>query len=132
MMNIAPLDYERYAVLVNPLSVPDAAHVDANPPPRRIEQIAQVSTKLSRPDSRAGEELKGHGSRPTDLRRKLTEHDPGHPLNAPHPTDLNWLYQIPNEAGKSIQDQPTIAPLTVVELYDRPGKTRGATVRISG
>ncbi len=97
MLNIAPLDYERYAVLVSPLLVPDAARVEAKPPPRHAEQLGPVSAALNRPGLRTGEGLNGSDSRPMELGPKTPERDPEHPLNGPHPTDLSLFFRRPSE-----------------------------------
>ncbi len=44
MSIITPLDYERYAVLVSPLLVPGAAHVEAKQVPRRVDQLSPVAS----------------------------------------------------------------------------------------
>ena len=132
MLNIAPLDYERWAVLVSPLLVPGAPHVEAKPPPRHAEHLGPVSAALSGTGSRAGEGLREPVSRLMGLRRKTLERDQARPLNEPHPTDLSLLFPLPNGIFNSAQNQPAIDPRIVMELYDHPENTRGTTVRISG
>ncbi|MFQ5763392.1 MAG: hypothetical protein ACE5GT_00545 [Rhodospirillales bacterium] len=132
MSEIAPLDYERWAVLVSPLLAPGAAYVEAKQPPRHAEQLGPVSAALNRPGSRAGEGLNGSDSRPMELGPKTLERDPEHPLNGPHPTDLNWFFQLPSGVRDSMQNQPALDPQKVTERYEFPEKPRGATVRLSG
>ncbi len=132
MLNIAPLDYERYAVLVNPLPAADARHIDAATPSRRVEQTDPVSTALGRADPQVGKEIKGRNFGLAVIKGEPIERDSEQPLNEPHPTDLNWFYQASNEARNSILDQPAIDPRAVIELYERPQKTPSAIVRVLG
>jgi len=132
MSDIAPLDYERWAVLVSPLLVPGAQQVEAKPPPRHAEQTGPVSAAPSGTGSRASGDQMGLGARPAKLPRRAFERDSEHPLNGPHPTDLNWFFRLPNETRDSMRDQPAIEPRRIVRLYEHPEKTRGTTVRVSG
>ena len=132
MVNIiAPLDYERWAVLVSPLLAPGAGHVEAKQPPRHAEQLGPVSGELNRPGSRTGEELRKPDFRLMGMRRKSLERDQEHALNGPHPTDLNWFFQLPSGVRDSMQDRPALDPRTVTGLYDRPESARGITVSVS-
>ncbi len=132
MLIIAPLDYERYAVLVSPLLVPGAQHAEAKPPPRRTEQLGPVNAALSGTGSRTGEGMREPVSRPMGLRRKTLELDQERLLNGPHPADLSLLFPLPNEIFNSARNQPALDPRKVTELYKHPETTRGSSVRISG
>ena len=107
MSAIAPLDYERWAVLVSPLLMPGAGHVGAKAPPRQAEQLGSVNATLSGTGSRAGEGLREPVSRSMGLGQISLERDPEHPLDGPHPTDLNWFFQLPGGFRESMQAQPT-------------------------
>lgn len=129
---IAPLDYERYAVLVNPLLAPGAEHTEAHPPTRQTEQPGPVNAALSGTSSRAGEGLREPVSRPMEVRRKSFERGPEPPLNEPYPTDLNWFFQLPSGVRESAQGRPVLDPWIVTGLYDHPETPRGATLSVSG
>ncbi len=132
MADIAPLDYERWTVLVSPLLAPGAAYVEAKPPPRHAEQLGPVSTALNRPVSRTGEGLKGSDSRPMELGPKTLECDPEHPLNGPEPTDLSLFFQRPSEICNLTQNQPAIDAWKAAGLCEHPESTHGTTVSDSG
>lgn len=132
MSDIAPLNYERWAVLVSPLQGQDAVHAGAKPTPKQLEQTGPVSAALSGTSSGAGETLKKSDSREIEARRKSLERESEHPLNGPHPTDLNWFFQLPGGVRESLQDRPVPGPRIVSGLYDRPEIMRGAAVSVLG
>jgi len=129
---IAPLDYERWAVLVNPLLVPGGQHGESGPSPRQAEQLGQVNASLSSTSSRAGEGLREPVSRSTGLRQETQKREPAPPLNGPHPTDFNWFFLLPNGSRGLMQDLSAPVSRIVAGLYDHPKTTRGATVSVSG
>ncbi|NQV84559.1 MAG: hypothetical protein HQ494_12135 [Rhodospirillales bacterium] len=132
MLNIAPLNYERWAVIVSPLQGQGAEHVEAQSSPRQVEQTGPVSAALSGTSSGAGETLRESDSRELEVRRNSFNRNPEHPLNRPHPTDLSLLFQLPIEILNSLRNKPTLDPRTVTGLYDRPENKRGTTVSVSG
>ncbi|MCH7485588.1 MAG: hypothetical protein IIC04_01195 [Proteobacteria bacterium] len=132
MLNIAPLEYERWAVLVSPLLIPEAERVGAKPPPRLAEPVDPVSAEIYRHGWVAGGRPKGPGTRSTEVPRKSHERNPEHPLEGPHPTDLNLLFRVPIEILESSQDRPVVDARNVTGLYEHPGNPLATTVRLSG
>lgn len=133
MLNIvAPLDYERWAVLVNPLLVPSAVQVEAKSPPRQAEQLGAVNAALNGTSSRAGEGLREPISRSMGLGRNSIERNSASPLTVPPPTDLNWFFQLPGGARGSMQDRPAIDPQKVAELYVSPETAPSTTLSVLG
>jgi len=132
MLDIAPLNYERWAVVVSPLQVPGGQHGESSPPLRQTERLGQVNASLSGTSSRAGEGLREPVSRSMELRQETHKRDPAPPLNGSYPTDFNWFFLLPDGIRNLMQDRPALDPRKVTGLYDHPESVRGATVSISG
>jgi len=131
-MEIAPLDYERYAVLVSPLLVPGAGPVQAKPPARAAGPAGPVSVDYNRAGPQASRGPNGHDPRLTGTGRRAFGDGSTQPASTPRPPDGNWFFQLPNETRESIQDQPAVDPRKATELYEHQDNARGATVRVSG
>lgn len=132
MFDIAPLNYERWAVIVSPLQVFDAWDVKPASPSRHAEQLTQVSATLSRLDSRTKESLIEQSIQPAKLRRKILKRKPEPPSITSHAAE--WLLSLPFPNGifNSARNQPALDPRKITELYKHPENTRGPAVRISG
>ena len=87
MAEIAPLNYERWAVIVSPLLVHDAPYVTPASGARHAEQLTQVSASLNRLDSRTKESLIEQNIRPPDARRKAPQREPEPSLTESHPSE---------------------------------------------
>ena len=132
MVDIAPLNYERWAVIVSPLLVSDAREVKPTTASRHAEQLTQVSAALSHLDSRKKEGLIEQNIQPMVLRRKTLERNSEPPLTESHPAEWLLLLPLPNGIFNSARNQPALDPRKITELYDHPETTRGPAVRISG
>ncbi|MDA1089574.1 MAG: hypothetical protein O3A85_04585 [Proteobacteria bacterium] len=130
MLNIAPLNYELWAVLVSPLQGQDAGQVEARPTPRQTKQTEPVSAALSGTSSGAGETLRKSDSRGMEARRNSFERDSEHPLNGPYPTDLNWLFQLSGGVRDSMQDRPIPDALKALHPVVRFGDRQRAAIAI--
>lgn len=102
MLNVAPLDYERYAVLVSPLEVPGIAAPRAVTPHREIEELAQTSSNLDRRASLAQNDLETRTDQRSGSQRHQADRETGHPSDSPHPTDFG----LPAELFESARQTP--------------------------
>ncbi len=132
MAEIAPLNYERWAVIVSPLQGAEAPGVLPASGARHAEQLAQVSASLNRMDSRTKESLIEQSFQPEIVRRKISKPKSEPPSITPHTAKWVLLQPLPNEIFASARDQPALDPRKVTELYKHPEITPGPTVRISG
>lgn len=130
---IAPMDYERYAVLFSPLLVPDAPRAEAPPPSRQVDQLDPVRPTFRRFDSRADHGLPdatfGLARNPAVV---LTERGTLQPSSATYAADQTWLFQLPNDLRETIQEPPNPLPATVTGLYGHEEKVSGSAVRVTG
>ncbi len=131
MVIIAPLDYERYAVFVSPLVVPEANPVGARIPPRQTEPTDPVSAEPDRAGRSAGDQVKASDSRTVEISPFTLDRDPEHPSNGPHPTAVSRLDQVPIQILDSPPDTSELMPRKVTELYESRYKTQSVTVRTS-
>ena len=131
MLNIAPLDYERYAVLVNPLLIPGPVNVAVKPPQRRTEPVNPASADLGNLGSSAGNAVKSLSAVPARTRTATPDRDLLYALNRPHPISLNRLAQVPSKIWEAEQFQPGTVPRRVAELYESPGEAPRETIRLS-
>ncbi len=132
MFDIAPLNYERWAVMVSPLlvdSTPDAKPASAA---RHAEQTAQLSVSPRLLGSRTGEGLIEQKIRPMEVPRKSLERNSEPPLNGQPPGEWLVILPLPNGIFNSAPSQPALDPAKVTELYKHSEPTRGPAVRISG
>ena len=132
MAEIAPLNYERWAVMFSPLWVHGAPNVTPASGTRHAEQLTQVSASLNRLDSRTNESLIEQSIQPMVMRRKIPKRE-SEPLSITSHTG-GWvlLQPLPNGIFNVAQNQPALDPRKVTELYKQPETTLGPAVRISG
>jgi len=131
MLNIAPLDYERYAALYGPSQMPVTAQTEITPSQRSIEEIDRANPARGRLDSSARENVKDPELLPGNLQQAQRERDPEHPLNGPFPTDLWGSYGIPVEILNATQTQLGPTSEKVAEIYGAQRKEITGTLRIS-
>ncbi len=132
MAEIAPLNYERWAVVVSPLQVSDAPEAKPTTASRHAEQLAQVSAAPSRLGSRPGEGSIGQNNQPVGLRPKTLERHSEPPVAESQPAEWVLLQPLPNGIFNAARNQPALDPRKITELYKHPEPTPGPSVRISG
>lgn len=131
MMIIAPLDYERYAVFVSPLLVPEANPAGARIPPRQTEPMDPVSAEPDRTGWSAGDQVKASDSRTVEIPPSTLDRGPEHPLIGPYPTEVRRLFQVPIQILESPPGPAELVPRKVTELYEFQDNTLSVTVRTS-
>ena len=132
MVDIAPLNYERWAVIVNPLQAPDTRGERAPAEARHTEQLIQVSPSLNRLDTRKKASLIEQTLMPAAVRRKIIERKPVASPVTSHPAGWVLRQPLPIEIFTSAGDQPAPDPGKVIELYTPPEIPPGPGVRLSG
>ena len=132
MAEIAPLNYERWAVIVNPLPAPDTWGERAPAVARHTEQLVQVSPSLNRLDTRKKESLIEQTLKPAAVRRKILERKPVASPVTSHPAGWVLRQPLPIKIFTSAGDQPAPDPGKVIELYTPPEIPPGPGVRLSG
>lgn len=132
MAEIAPLNYERWAVMVSPLLVPDAQNAKSTAASRHAEQLTQVSAAPSRLGSRTDEGSIGQNNQPVGLRRKTLDRRSESPATESRPAERLLSLPLPNGIFNTAQNQPALDPRKVTELYEHPETTRGRGVSILG
>lgn len=118
-MLIAPLSYERYAVLVSPLMVPDAQRVDVNTPVRRVEELSAVNPTSRYANSRAEPVTTGPAREKDAVQQKAPSYARPSPLHGPPPPDTKNFLPSASRAAGTLADEATVDPATVVKLYER-------------
>jgi len=131
MLIIAPLDYERYAVLVSPLLIPGVLHAEAKQPPKRVEQLRPVSPASSYSGSQTNEVPKNSGPRAVDVQKSTPAHNRVRPQRGPPATALSGVSRFPSGSHSLVEGQSPPSPQKVVGLYEHPENTRGTTMHIS-
>ncbi len=132
MSEIAPLNYERWAVVISPLVVSDPPGVLPGSGARHAEQLTQVGASLNRLDTRKKESLIEQSIQPVELRRKILKRKSEPPSITSHPAEWVLLQPRPNEIFNSDRNQPALGARKIVELYEHPDPTPVPAVRISG
>ncbi len=134
MVDVAPLNYERWAVIVSPLEVPGAQGGMYAVPLRHLEQLTQVSASLDNVDSRKKESLVEQAVKPPEARRKVPKPKPAPPPSPTTSHPAEWLLRqpLPMEVLASARNQSALDPRKITELYRPPESTPGSNVRVSG
>ncbi len=132
MLNIvAPLSYERYAVLVSPLLVPDVLPVTAKPPSRQVEQLAPVNPTSRRAGSHPEAVLKKSISQTVDVPQSSPVQSRTRPLHGPPLPDARNFLSLPVHSVGSMRDQTIPDPRKLVRLYEHPENPRAIAMNIS-
>lgn len=132
MFDIAPLNYERWAVMVSPLLVDSAPDVKSIAAARHAEEFTQLSASPRTLGSPIGEGLTEPDIRPEELRRKTLKRESEPASITSHPAEWLLVQPFPSGIFNSAPNQPALDPGKVTELYKHPEPTRGPAVRISG
>jgi len=132
MFDIAPPDYERWAVVVSPLQVPEYRDVTATSALRHTELLAQVSASLSHLDSRKKEGLAEQDVQSATLTRNTLKRSSEHPSTKSYSAKWGLLQPLPVGIYNTALNQSTLEPQKISKLYKSPETTRGLAVRISG
>jgi len=120
MAEIAPLNYERWAVIVSPMVTQGALNVRPPGEARHTEQLIQIAPSLGRLDSRKHESLIEQTLRPAEARRRLIERKRVAPPVTSHPGGLRLRQPLPREALDSAGNLPVPDSQTVTQLYTPP------------
>jgi len=131
-LNYAPLNYERWAVMVSPLHGIEAPGVVPGFGARQAEELTQVSAATSRLDSRKKESLIEQTIRPGKVRRKILKRKSAPPPLTSHPAGWALSQPLPDGIYASARNPLTVDPRKVTELYKHPEPARVPSVRISG
>ena len=134
MDGIAPFNYERWAVMVSPLLVPDVVGVKSAFGLRHDEQLTQVSASLGQLDSRKKESLIEQEVPPPPSQRNATKtQSPPPPLpTTSHPAEWLLRQPLPMAVIASARGQSAPDPRKITQLYTPPDSPPGSSVRISG
>ncbi len=131
-LNIAPLNYERWAVVVSPLHGLEAAGALPGSGVRHTEQLTQVSASLSHLDSRKKEGSIEQNIRSADMRRKAPKRNPAPSPVRSHPGGWVLSQPLPDGIFTAARNLTAPNPGKVVELYKRPEPAPAATLRVFG
>ncbi|MBC8339524.1 MAG: hypothetical protein ISR51_00175 [Rhodospirillales bacterium] len=134
MAEVAPLNYERWALIVSPMVTQGGLGVPPGYEARHTEQLVQISPSLGRLDSRARESLVEQTLKPPESHRKakgLERKRPAPPLTS-HPAGLVLRQPLPREIFTSAGNLPVPLPQTVAELYTPPETPHHASVDVTG
>lgn len=121
MLPIAPLNYERYTVVVSPLLVPDAAPAKAALAARETEPVTPLSAELYRHGSAAGEQMKQANSS-IKFDAVKWRRGPEHPFNAPLPIDLPRTNSLSPAVLRLMDGKTEITPWQGSKRYELPEK----------
>ena len=135
MVDIAPLNYERWAVIVSPLQVQEVQGGGYAVPLRHPEGLVQVGASLSRLDSRKKESLIEQKVPPPEQRHKVSRSKPQPPPPLPiksHPPDCLLRQPLPMAAIASARNQTVVIPGKVIGLYTPPEVAFVPSMRVSG
>lgn len=130
MLNIAPLDYERYAALYSPPPAVQMENAEAFIPNKTIQEASPVSPEMRRSgtnfryktgisQSVAGDSIQVNKVRETD-----------HPLNGPLPTDVGAILALSDFIQNQSPVQLGLTPEKVTGLYQHQFNSANGTLRI--
>ena len=120
MLSIAPIDYERYAVLVSPLEVPGVAAPREITQQREIEELTQTSSNLNRRASLARDDLETlshrrddqRGARGDGFRRQHADRRTDRSFSGLYPTDMVFppaIFEGPEGSSRSTSAKPGVS-----------------------
>ncbi|MDA1090349.1 MAG: hypothetical protein O3A85_08575 [Proteobacteria bacterium] len=134
MNDIAPLNYERWAVVVSPLLVPEAQEVKSAFGSRQTEQLVQVGASLGRLDTRKKESLIEQSLRQPEQRSRIPGFKPPRspPPTTSHPSEWLLRQPLPMAAIASARNQSAPALRTILKLYTPPALPVVHRVRLDG
>ncbi len=130
MLSIAPLDYERYAVLISLPPPPETIQSGVSAPTRAAEPIGAPSAASSRGDYSSGAQVRNTGRQFVGVAGAASSRDPEHLLNGPHPSSLTRLAGPPPVILSLMAGERDVTPQQVSALYDRPDKSPPPTIDI--
>jgi len=120
MQNIAPLDYERYAVLTNLFPKYGVESVAVKPSKRVTEPAAAVNTDVAGLRGMAARNMAdGNVAPQTKTAAALTGGYLGYRLNDTGPVSLIWLGKASNGISDMAGNGPAGAARKVAALYER-------------
>ena len=125
MVDVAPLNYERWAVIVSPIQASDVRGVRPTYDARHIEQLIQLAPSLNNVDSRKKESLIEQTLKSPDVRQKFPKPKPEAPPVTSHPAGLVLRQPLPIGVFTSALDQAAPDPRKVTELYTLADNPRG-------
>ena len=131
VLNIAPLDYERYAALYGP---PLAIHMENAQVPG-AEQTVQESNPISPEMKRRGSALESKTRFVKHTQDKSLRVNSGRevspPLNGAFPTDIRTFVVLSNNGQNSSSIQRGLTSEFIAGLYQVPNKVVVGILRIS-
>lgn len=119
MLPIAPLDYERYAVVVSLPPPPEAVQSGVAAPTRAAEPIAAANATSSRRDHSSGQFAKIAANPFNELDRTPPSSGPKHVAKGPYPTGGSGLAGPPPVILSLMTGEPDVTPRQVSALYER-------------
>ena len=133
MAEIAPLNYERWAVIVNPMLAPDTGGVRPSYEARHVEQLIQLAPSLNNVETRKKESLIEQTLKPTEGRRRILVNKPEGPPVTSHPVGMVLRQPLPGEIFTSAGEElPSPDPQSVTVLYAPPEITLHPSVDVIG
>ncbi len=120
MQNIAPLGYERYAVLTNLFQKYGFESVTVKPPKRETEPVNAVNTDVARQRGTPAREMTdGNVVARSKIEKAAAGRYPEGRLNGPNPANRIWLGETSNGVRDMTESRPVLSPKKVTALYER-------------
>ncbi len=120
MQNIAPLGYERYAVLTNLFQKYGFESVAVKPPKRLTEPVDAVNTDVARRRGTPARNMaEGNIVTRSKIEKAAAGRYPEYRLNGPNPANRIWLGETSNGIRDIAYSRPVISPKKITALYER-------------
>lgn len=130
MLNIAPLDYERYAALYSPPPVFHKINAQASGPKQDVQESSPVSSEMRRRASALENKTRLVERTQDENLRVNNEKEIDHPLSGPFPTDIRTFVDLLNNDQTSSFIQRGLTPKFVSGLYQVQGEDAIGSLRI--
>lgn len=134
MADIAPLNYERWAVIVSPLEVAAVQEGGYVVPLRHPEGLVQLGASMSSVDSRSKESLVEKTLGPEKAPQKISKSKSAPPPAPPvsNPTDMVLSQPLPMEVIASAREQPVPNRNEVLASYVPVQEPSAPVIRVTG
>lgn len=130
MLNIAPLDYERYAALYSPSAMLLVPSIQAPVLTKTVKELDPVSSEMGRRSSVLEDNMRTPKPVSDQRPRLIVENEPGRSLNGLFSADSRTLIDFSNNLQNATPIQLGVIPENVMGLYEHQNNDQDGTVKI--
>jgi len=117
VVNIAPVDYERYLALTGIASVAVPPFGDATPPKREVDEPDAISEKFRQPPVYENKRRREPETHPISTRWRKSQPPADNAVHQQPPPDLRGVFRLQEELGEQTPLQLGVLPERAAVVY---------------